>query len=129
MRKLITIFLAGLLLTAGVLFVSATVGSAQKEELDNADALRPIPAHQVVVTSVLTGRMLDSGGNPISGVWVDCTGPSGTKGYVTGPDGAYRFNLSQTGHYAIRLHVSDTSYTPSQADFYVIIPGVDFVRF
>jgi hypothetical protein len=130
MRKLTTIFLAGLLLTASVLFVSATVGTAQIQEQDE-DILRqlPIPKNHVVVTSVLVGRMLDSSGTPISGVWIDCTGPSGTTGFVTGPDGAYRFNLSQTGHYVIRPHVPDTSYSPSQADFYVIIPGADFVRY
>jgi hypothetical protein len=131
MRKLTTILLAGLLLTASVLFISATVGTAQIQEQENEDILReiPIPKNRVVVTSVLAGRMLDSTGAPISGVWVDCVGPSGTTGFVTGPDGAYRFSLSQTGHYDIRLHVADTSYSPSHADFYVVIPGADFVRY
>jgi len=135
MRKLTTIVLAGLLLTATVLFVSATVGSAQMsatagsapvQEQEKADGLRT--ANTVFVTSVLAGRMLDSSGSPISGVWVDCTGPSGTTGFVTGSDGAYHFNLSQTGHYVIRPHVADSGYSPEDADFYVIIPGADFVR-
>jgi hypothetical protein len=129
MRKLTTIFLAGLFLTATVLFVSAGVGQAQKQE--SVNILRPVPISpkdQVVVTSVLAGRLLDSAGVPISGVWVDCTGPSGTTGYVTGADGAYRFNLSQTGHYVISLHNLDTDYTTSQADFDVIVPGADFVH-
>jgi hypothetical protein len=129
MRKLTTIFLAGLFLTVSVLVVSAGVGYAQKEE--NAETVRPLPIPKdlSVMTSVLAGRVRDSEGNPISGVRVDCTDPSGSiTGFVTGPDGAYRFNLSQTGHYVISLHSTKTSYEPSQKDFDVIVPGEDFVR-
>ena len=130
MRKLTTIILAGLFLTLSVLVVSAGVGYAQQEE--NADTLRPLPiTEDPMVTSVLAGRVLDNEKKPISGVWVDCIGPDGTTGFVTGADGAYRFNLSQTGHYVIRLHPSKTRnmYEPSEKDFEVIVPGADFVRF
>lgn len=129
MRKLTTIFLAGLFLTMSVLFVTASVGQAQREE--NAES-RPLPIpNPAVVTSALAGRILDSGGLPISGVYVDCIGPSSTTGFVTGPDGAYRFNVSESGHYVIRLHPVKTSaiYSPSQAELDVIVPGGDFVRY
>ena len=131
MKKLTTLFLAGLFLTASVLFVAASVGYAQKQE--NADAQRPtpIPKGETVVTAVLAGRLLDSGGIPISGTLVDCSGPSGTTSYVTGSDGAYRFNLSRSGHYIIQPDpdLSGSGYTPSQAEFDVVVPGADFVRF
>ena len=129
MKKLTTLVLAGLFLTLSVLAVSAGVGYAQQEE--NADIQRPLPiTEDPMVTSVLAGRVLDSENKPLSGVWVDCIGPDGTTGFVTGADGAYRFNLSQTGHYVIRLHPIRTSnkYEPSQKDFEVIVPGIDFVR-
>jgi hypothetical protein len=131
MRKLTSIFLAGLFLTVSVLVVSAGVGYAQEQQ--NAETLRPlpIPDDHSVVTSVLAGRVLDSENNPISGAWVDCNGPNGsTTGFVTGPDGAYHFNLSESGHYVIRLHSpkTSTSYEPSQRGFDVVVPGVDFVH-
>ncbi|HEV7473664.1 MAG TPA: carboxypeptidase-like regulatory domain-containing protein [Pyrinomonadaceae bacterium] len=131
MRKLTTIFLAGLFLTVCVLVVSAGVGYAQKEENAETVLPLPIPENRLVVTSVLAGRVLDKENNPISGVWVDCTGPNdSTTGFVTGPDGAYRFNLSQNGHYVIQLHSTktSTSYEPSRRAFDVVVPGVDFVH-
>ena len=81
---------------------------------------------EVVTTATLAGRILDSEGNPISGVLVNCQGPGGTTSYVTGSDGAYRFNLSRNGHYTI-LPTLAGSYV-GQADFDVIVPGADFVR-
>jgi hypothetical protein len=134
MRKLTTIFLAGLLLTVSMLFVSGTVGSAQKQEPENPPGDLSIDSpNTVFVTSVLAGRMLGDNNQPVSGVWLDCIGPSGsTTGFVTGADGIYRFNVSQTGHYTIRPHVgdgvTDPGFSPRQLDFYVIIPGADFHR-
>ncbi|MGH9928563.1 MAG: carboxypeptidase-like regulatory domain-containing protein [Pyrinomonadaceae bacterium] len=127
MKKLTTILLAGLLVAASVLLVTARVGQAQKQEDADVQRLLPIPKGGTVVTAVLAGRLLDSGGIPISGALVDCTGPSGTTGYVTGADGAYRFSLSQSGHYIIQPYFS--GFTPGQAEFDVVVPGADFVRF
>jgi hypothetical protein len=92
-----------------------------------AQVRRPHPiSGDQVTTATLAGRILDNDSNPISGVLVNCEGPGGTMGYVTGSDGEYRFNLSRNGHYTIRPHI-DGSYT-GQADFDVIVPGADFVR-
>jgi len=85
----------------------------------------PIITTDQQVTATLAGRLLDNAGNPISGALVDCDGPDGTTSYVTGPDGAYRFNLSRSGHYTIQPHVG--GYNPSQTDFDVVVPGADFV--
>jgi hypothetical protein len=88
---------------------------------------KPLPiTDQQLMTSTLAGRILDKAGNPISGVLVNCTGPGGTTGFVTGTDGAYRFNLSRTGHYTIEPQI-EGSYT-GQADFDVTVPGSDFIR-
>ena len=95
--------------------------------LSHAQGRKPLPiTDQQLMTSTLAGRILDSAGNPISGVLVNCNGPGGTTGFVTGSDGAYRFNLSRNGHYTIEPQI-EGSYT-GQADFDVIVPGSDFVR-
>ena len=84
-----------------------------------------ITTDQRVTTATLAGRLLDNVGNPISGALVNCAGPEGTTSYVTGPDGAYRFNLSRNGHYTIQPDIA--GYSPSQAGFDVIVPGAAFV--
>ena len=111
-------------LTAMALFVlfsmlSFSYGQAVRRPL-------PITTDTQVTTATLAGRILDNDGNPISGVLVNCYGPGGTTSFVTGSDGAYRFNLSRNGHYTILPNI-DGSYE-GQADFDVIVPGSDFVR-
>ena len=86
----------------------------------------PIATDQQVMTSTLAGRILDIDGNPISGVLVNCKGPAGTMSFVTGSDGAYRFNLTIDGHYTIMPNING-SYT-GEAEFDVTVPGPDFVR-
>jgi len=93
-----------------------------------AQVRRPhqIITDEQVTTATLAGRILDSDGNPLSGVLVTCQGPAGTTSFVTGSDGAYRFNLSRSGHYTILPNMAGGD--AGQADFDVIVPGADFVR-
>jgi hypothetical protein len=109
--------LTGMALVVLLATLSLSYGQAQRRPL-------PIITDQQVTTATLAGRMLDNVGNPISGTLVDCEGPEGTTSFVTGSDGAYRFNLSRTGHYTIRPRLEGYS---GQAKFDVIVPGADFV--
>src|SRR3989442_2207327 len=77
-----------------------------------------ITTDQRVTTATLAGRLLDNVGNPISGALVNCAGPEGTTSYVTGPDGAYRFNLSRTA--TTQSSQTSPATLPSQAGFDVI---------
>lgn len=106
-----------------VLLSTLTVSFGQTGNLPQP---APIPTKEHMTTATLAGRLVDEGGNPISGALVDCFGPDGTTSFVTGANGSYRFNLVRSGHYTIQPRIG--GFSPSQADFDVIVPGADFVR-
>ena len=96
---------AGIALIALLSALSLSAGQTREEP-------PIIVTDQQVTTATLAGRLLDKEGNPISGALVYCAGPGKKTGFVTGPDGSYRFNLSRNGHYTIQPDV--VGYVPSQ---------------